>query len=332
MSTTIQELSAEAKAQHYIPNFYLKGFTDKAGTLWVYEKFSPMRASTPKKEAHRPDYYAHVEHGPRDETAENILKVIESRAAPIVRKLANPQFRLTPEAAGDLFMFASFMFVRVPSWREYLDKTAVRIVRDNSLQIASDKDKFRKSCADYENATGKSVGDYEKLRQYVLKGNYELEQKSKAFNLGAMFTSGLDLIEQLSNFGYRVLYAPAGKFFWTSDAPVCTLRPEGNRHATVGMGFGWPGVEVYFPLNKRTCLMLKRKTQPSASVIEAGHVDQINRLTMATAEKHLYSSEGYKRIARLFDERGCRVRPGKESFLPAPPREHGLLFTQGRGR
>ena len=48
----------------------------------------------------------------------------------------------------------------------------------------------------------------EELRRYVLKGNYELEQKSNAFNLGAMFTSGLDLMEQLSNFGYRVLYAP----------------------------------------------------------------------------------------------------------------------------
>lgn len=316
MSTT--ESSAEAKAQHYIPKLYLKGFTDEAGTLWVYEKFNPMRASTPKKEAHRPDYYTHEENGPRDETAENMLKVIESRAAPIVRKLANPQFTLTPEMAGDLYMFVCFMFVRVPSWRENLDRMTARVVRDNSLQIASDKEKFRKLCADYENATGKSVGDYEELRRYVLKGNYELEQKSNAFNLGAMFTSGLDLIEVLSNFGYRVLYAPTGKFFWTSDAPVGTLRPEGNGRATVGMGFGWPGVEVYFPLNKRACLMLKRKIQPSVGVIEAGHVDQINRLTMATAEKYLYSSEGYKRIARLFDERGCRVRPGKESFLQRP--------------
>ena len=79
MSATIQEPPAEPKAQHYIPNFYLKGFTDKAGTLWVYEKFNPMRASTPKKEAHRPDYYTHEENGQRDETAENMLKVIESR-------------------------------------------------------------------------------------------------------------------------------------------------------------------------------------------------------------------------------------------------------------
>jgi len=326
-ATTPSLEPSEAKAQHYIPKFYLKGFTDKVRTLWVYEKFNAMRASTPKKEAHRADYYTHAEDGQRDETAENMLKVVESCAAPIICKLANPQYRLTPITAGHLLMFVGFMFVRVPGWRENLDNIAVRIARSKQLDLASDKAKFHKSCVEFENATGKSVGDYEAMRQYVLKGNFKLEQTSAAFNLGAMFTSGLDLIEQLRDFGYRVLYAPTGKFFWTSDAPVFTLHPEANRQATVGMGFGWPGVEAYFPLNKKACLMLKRRIQSGTAVIEVGHLEQINRVIMATATRYLYSSEGYKRIARLFDERGCKVRPGKESFLPTPPHSRGLLFA-----
>ena len=70
-----------AKAQHYIPRFYLKGFTDPKGKLWVYEKFQPMRESKPKFEAHRPDYYSHSESGDRDETAEDMLKVVEFTGA-----------------------------------------------------------------------------------------------------------------------------------------------------------------------------------------------------------------------------------------------------------
>jgi Protein of unknown function (DUF4238) len=58
----------KAKAQHYIPKFYLKGFTDKQGKLWVCEKFKPVRDSKPKLEAHRPDYYTHADWGERDET------------------------------------------------------------------------------------------------------------------------------------------------------------------------------------------------------------------------------------------------------------------------
>src|SRR6266700_4597498 len=104
----------DAKAQHYIPKLYLKGFTDKQKKLWVCEKFKPIRASKPKDEAHRPDYYTHAEHGQRDETAEDMLEHIESRAAPIIRKLANPQYVLTPENAGRVVMLVAFLFARVP--------------------------------------------------------------------------------------------------------------------------------------------------------------------------------------------------------------------------
>ena len=66
MSTAVD--TSEPKAQHYIPTFYLKGFTDRNRVLWVYEKFKPPRASKAKDEAHRPDYYTHSEQGERDET------------------------------------------------------------------------------------------------------------------------------------------------------------------------------------------------------------------------------------------------------------------------
>src|SRR5690349_313567 len=107
----------EAKDQHYIPKLYLKGFTDKNGVLWVYEKFKPIRASTPRDEAHRPDYYTHSETGERDESVEGVLEKVESRVAPVLRKLANSQYVLTPENASHLIAFVSFMFARVPSWR-----------------------------------------------------------------------------------------------------------------------------------------------------------------------------------------------------------------------
>src|ERR1700747_3225075 len=103
----------QAKAQHYIPKFYLKGFTDKEGTLWVCEKFKPIRPSKPKNEANRPDYYSHSEKGERDETAEDVLKDVESQSAPIIRKLANPQYTLTPENAGRVVLFIAFLFARV---------------------------------------------------------------------------------------------------------------------------------------------------------------------------------------------------------------------------
>lgn len=325
MATT--QSTIEPKAQHYIPRFYLKGFTNKQGVLWVYEKFKPMRESTPKREAHRPDYYTHGEQGERDETAENVLRDTEARVAPIVRKLANPQYRLAPENAAHLMIFVAFLFARVPSWREHLDCIAANIARDHQLRIAKDRERFHKMCAEVETSKGAPLGmDYEELRQYVLKGDFDIVQGSAAFNLGAMFTSALGILKEIQSFGYQALYAPEGAYFWTSDSPVYTLQPDGNGEATIGVGFGWPNVEVYVPLNKKTCLRMKRGISPMGRSISEDWAKRINDLIMATASRYLYSSDGYRRTARLFDERGCKVWPGKESFLTEPPSGRGILF------
>ncbi len=312
--------TTSAKDQHYIPKFYLKGFTDREHQLWVFEKFKPMRASKPKQEAHRPDYYTHSEEGQRDETAENILKEAESRVAPIIHKLGSPQYVLTPENAGHLIVFVAFMFARVPCWREHLDNMAADVVRKAQIRIANDKERFHKSVEDFEKSAGRSVGmDYEELRQFILKGDYEIAQKSVGFNLGVMLECAFHVMDVLRNFGYQRLYAPEGMYFLTSDSPVFTIQPDGKGHAMVGMGFRWPGVEAYFPLNKRACLRLTKGIQPSMVILKERNIEQINRLTMATATRYLYSSQGYRRIARLFDEHGCKVRPGKESFLLPTP-------------
>lgn len=136
MATTQPQM--EPKAQHYIPKFYLKGFTNRQGKLWVYERFKPMRESKSKREAHRPGYYTHSDQGERDETAESVLGMYESLAAPVVSKLATPQYVLTAENAAHLIMFVALMFARVPSWRENLDNAAAELARANHLEVARD--------------------------------------------------------------------------------------------------------------------------------------------------------------------------------------------------
>ena len=321
----------ETKSQHYIPNFYLKGFSDR-GVLWVYEKFKPLRKSKPKDEAHKPDYYTHAEQGERDETAEATLEAIESKAAPVVRKLANPQFRPTPEQMGHVYFFIAFMFARVPSWREHLDEVATQVIKDRQISNAKDKDKFHKSCADMEKDTGKPLGmDYEELRQYILKGEYRITQESTAFNLGSMFESAFTVADGLAHYSYEILYAPEGKVFLTSDSPVFTLQPDNRGQASIGMGFGWADVEVYFPLNKRACLRLKKGIESGAVLkTDEHHFSQINRVTMMNAASCLYSSEQFRKLSRIFDQYGCKIEPGKNAFMPTPPTEIQYVRTKAR--
>lgn len=112
------------KAQHYIPRMYLKRFVDDMGRLWVLERGNKPRASGAKDEAHRHDFYTFDDAGTRNETAEQVLSVVESRVSPILKGLAHPQFRMTAEQVASLYLFVALMFVRVPAWREFLDKYA----------------------------------------------------------------------------------------------------------------------------------------------------------------------------------------------------------------
>lgn len=149
----------------------------------------------------------------------------------------------------------------------------------------------------------------------LLSGKYEVQPRS-AVNLRSMVLSAVDLIEELKRFDYQVLYAPAENFFLTSDCPVFSIQPDGKGKATVGSGFCRPNVELYFPLNKRTCWRMRNAIALSRKIVaKESLVAQINKMVMVTATQYVYSSQSHRRIARLFDERGCQVRAGKNAFL-----------------
>jgi hypothetical protein len=198
--------------------------------------------------------------------------------------------------------------------------------KTSQVKLASDKAKFEAACDEFELSTGKPVGvNREKVRQFILRGQYQIEQTSGAFNLGIMFRSGLRIMELLMHFGCEILYAPEGRYFVTSDSPVYTVLPDKDG-ATVGVGFGRPGVEVFFPLNKKACLRMKHGLQPKSVLVSEQGFEKVERLVMSTAVRYLYSSQGHRRIGRLFDERGCKILAGRDAFLPSKPADHGVLF------
>lgn len=335
MTSTEQISGTRGKAQHYIPRVYLKRLVDSAGRLWVLEHGKKPRPSIPKDEAHRKDFYTFQVGEERDETAERILSTLESRVSPVLKGISNPQFQMSPEQTGSLYLFVALMFVRVPAWREFLDKAAVETMKNLNLKLAQDPDHFYASFVESQKHFGKGVdpdrskAEAEKLRSFILSGEYELEQKSVGFNLGMMFQSLFDLAEELTGFGFHILLPPQprgrqlhdygppeSRAFITSDNPVFTVRPGNDGTAGVGVGFGWPGTEVYMPISKRCCLRLSKGLKPAHAYTTEKFVAQINRMVMANASKFVYSSIGEKRLGRLFDEFGCEIKARVNAFLP----------------
>ena len=107
-------------------------------------------------------------------------------------------------------------------------------------------------------------------------------------------------------------------FFMTCDNPVVTVGPDADGKAFVGIGFGWKNVEIIFPLNKRACLRLCRTARQKTIELSERKVHQTNDLMMHVADQYLFGPQGYRRISRLFGERGSKVKYGENAFMPTP--------------
>lgn len=305
---------------HYVPRFYLKGFTDKKGSLWVYEhgKNAP-RESDPKREGHRQNYYTFADRGHPDDSAEKLLSRVESVVAPTIRKLANSQFRPTLRQISELYTFVSIMYVRVPAYRDFINASAAEVAKVHAQEMARDRSSFFKLLDEYEQKTGNTVGDREKLWRFALSDNYTVTQKSDGFNLLLTFQSGLAIAEVFEReYKHDIFYAPPGSYFICCDNPIVTLEPDIKGGAFVGMGVGRPQTEVLFPLNKRACLLMRRHGSGASMPASQKMVDQANNMIMNAAQRYAYGAVGNRRLARIFTERGCKTKYGVNALIPDP--------------
>jgi hypothetical protein len=234
---------------------------DQQHVLWVYEKSKTApRASTPRKEGHRENYYTFTDRGFPDDSPEKILSKAESMVAPTIKRLRNPLFTMGDAERRELYSFVALMFVRVPAYRDFVDAQAGRMMKRLSQDIARNRERFYESVRAYETETGESVTDPEGLRTFAAGENYSVTRQSTGFNLLQAFQSFFTISEILDReYRHDVYYAAAGSHFITCDNPIITIEPDSDGRAWVGTGFGRPNTEVLFPLNKRACLILSRR-------------------------------------------------------------------------
>jgi Protein of unknown function (DUF4238) len=168
----------------------------------------------------------------------------------------------------------------------------------------------------WESQTGINIGNYEEMRQFFLKGEYDVTQRSAGYNMSVAFESCEKVMDiLLREYSYGIWYAPGEKLFMTCDNPIVTIRPMPDGKAFMGMGFGWKDTEVLFPLNKRACLIMSRHGTEEREVATDRRTDQVNNIIMHCAQKYLYAPKRYKRISRLFDEIGCKQKYGENAFM-----------------
>jgi hypothetical protein len=135
-----------ARAHHYLPIFYLNGFTsaltrDK-GFLWVYEREKSVRRSKPVNEGHERDLYAYQDEDGTVLNIEQLLSVIESQLASLFQAISEGHHQFGSDDWQSLTIFMALMWVGGPMGRDLVNKLSADAMRAIMRKLANEQEAF----------------------------------------------------------------------------------------------------------------------------------------------------------------------------------------------
>jgi hypothetical protein len=291
------------KRHHYIPVFYLNGFTGSDGALWVYDKEDkgPF-ASSPEGIAYERHYFSFTTPtGEKDsETVENWMAALEGESDKVLNKVIS-QTILTEDERKTFACFVASMMTRTPNNRNNIQQSTADIAKHLNIRVASDKDAFEQMVRNYEKAAGKKIEmSIEELRQFAVNPeNYTVSVDSEY-----AISMALSLIEKLTPVFFKMkwlfLKAPNDCKFLTGDNPLSYTDVTQGRNLA---GLNNKNIEVSLPLSRDICALGGWRDKEGYVEVKKRIVKELNRRTVMTSKKFVfahYESEDIDKFVKKY--------------------------------
>ncbi len=251
----------DPKRHHYLPEFYLAGFTadgrrDSAFTVFDRDT-STFRLQTPVNTAVSGYYYAVQDElsGERSMMVEKFLGSIEGDVEPVIRKLER-QERLTDDDREQLALFCALLYTRVPQFERSVQEVFNGGFQELARRMATSIDDVRRQHEAWEAQTGDvsevtPEEDFELLRS----GGYRLAQPRQNV-IKMMLEFGGRLAESFLNMCWAVGQAPTQMSIIVTDAPLLLIPPRDWQPGMGAVGLETPGTHKMFPLTRKLALFI----------------------------------------------------------------------------
>ncbi|HHV62087.1 MAG TPA: DUF4238 domain-containing protein [Firmicutes bacterium] len=282
------------KRQHYVPQFYLRKFTDNNGGLYVFDKWTGRSfKTTTENVANERYFYDFPQDVVQDEKmiqiVENTLSRVEAQFSEavetILAELSIRRKHRRPDQRKILYKrdkeaLAFFITLQIFRTREF---------RETWIEIA---EKTAQAILEISKASNKLAAFGGDCRIEYNRDLAPLEQAGFMFNprildrFVAVFCKHIWLLG--ANRSERLLYS--------SDNPV--VKRDHVRHPFFSYsGYGSPGIEIAFPLSPTVVLIMYERTYFKAyecldgKVIPlcAENVDYYNSLQVGQSYRQIYS-------------------------------------------
>ena len=309
------------KLQHYVPQFYLRGFQSSLGNVWQYDAVQNAlkEIGIPVVAAANDLYTFEDEEGNKRTDIEKEFARLEGRFSRVISKIDETD-ELSPVDRVDLAIFCGLQYLRTPKNHDRIQQATSGFAKWSMRFMASNQEHFYRHLDHLEEENPDLViEDKEKLRQFILEDDYEVSSTSNAFFLENVVESIEEISNIIKDMEWALFRAPRESQFVTSDDPFTMLLSRKRIDLMDGPGLKIPGTEISIPLTSKTCLVMATESRKSLRCGSAPKalVRLVNLRTTDTAYRFLYGGnrlllESLVSKTRIFDKRPIRqlVRVG----------------------
>jgi hypothetical protein len=277
---------SQPRKHHYLPQFYLRGFSLDGRGLHQIEKLTGRHYPCQIKDAAAvKDFHALDQEGVEDPHAlEKHLAAVEDKFA---RHLA---VFLSEGVANEMarqstVQLLSLLRLRVPAFKEYVEASHLSVVRETAAQMER-QGRFQPVPPGLEN-----VLRLENLKFSIL--NWACMEH--IFRLAGSD----DILSTLYGMKSTLYTAPPGMSFVTCDQPVAMYHPQAAQ-TSYGIGIVVPGTELTLPLSSSKLLLLHHSHAPhQARAALPNEVNEFNRRTVTMARRFVFAAAYSDSCAKL---------------------------------
>ena len=283
-----------SRKHHYLPQFYLAGFTDsqaKDGTLHVFDKEQCKQwETTPAATAWERDLYMLEAGDEKVDLLEKLNADYEALVAPILAQVRANCTLPDGDAMGILIGFVAMMEVRVPTFRDSLNHNMANLANAMVRTHLATRERWQETLQAMKAAgyVAPEVG-YEEMLDFVERGDYELTVHQN-FYLEMVGTSWYTMTQILANRHWSRLSTGSDTEFVCSDSPLSIIWLHDDHPRWAQPGFGLGGTEVVLPISSSVALASRFEDDlPESLEVDRANVARINSRTIKAPARFIYS-------------------------------------------
>jgi len=254
-------MSTRAKKQHYVPQLLLRGFAQPGrDQIWVFDKSRGTSYSSAIRDTASENYFNEVSIGNYSISFENRLEFVESKAAPVIRKIIETEdiSNMAPEDQASLLVFIATQMVRTNAGRSAMDQAHDLLVEKLGGERSAAK-------------AGLQPKDKELQKLTILR---DLPDSINTF--GKHLAAKLMILKRTGKNDRLII----------GDDPIVRDNSQRSTDAFGTVGIANKGVEIYLPLTPKLAFGLI-----CPSVLQIIEMVRTSRSTFASleADRYLYS-------------------------------------------